>query len=435
MSGVEKRHFTVIGAGTVGVCTALWLMRDGHEVTLIDRQPPGSGCSFGNGALIQTGACVPIATPGVLRQVPRMLLDPDGPLVIRWQHLLSLAPYLWHFVGSARPSRVEKISIALQTVLDHAIESYRTLLEEADGLHLIRQSGELYVYERETSYRSARPWHELRRRRGVEVVDLSANEIRELEPALAPFFKRGVYLPNSVQTSNPYRLTVALAEQFVRRGGHLVQEEVRDVVGGEQGPTSIDTDSGSRPIDQIVLATGAHSKRWAAKLACWLPLDTERGYHIMLPQPGINLRTPVLSGDYRFGLVPLSDGIRLAGTAELAKVDAPPRFERAERLVSIARRMLPGLSDHGFTRWMGQRPSTPDSLPVICRSPRFPSVYLAFGHGHLGLTLGAVTGRLISDLAAGRPPIVPLAPYDIRRFGRFTAREIEINSFWPATGN
>ena len=410
------KHFTVLGAGTIGVCTAFSLLRDGNRVTMIDRLPPGNGCSFGNGGLIQTGACVPIATPGVLRQVPRMLLDPDGPLIIRWQHLLSLTPYLINFVLAARPARVEEISIALQAILNHAKDAYRMLLAEARASDLVRQSGELYVYERQGAYEGAKPWHDLRRKRGVEVVDLEPEELRQLEPALAPIFCKGVYLPDSQVTLSPYRVTNALAEAFVRNGGEVVQEEVHEIATDENGPTMLVIDSGKRKVDQLVIATGAFSKRWARQLACNMPLDTERGYHLMLPKPGIDLRVPLLSGDYRFGLVPMVDGVRIAGTAELATLNAPPRYARAERLLKIAERMLPGLCGEDRTRWMGHRPSTPDSLPVICRSPRFASVYLAFGHGHLGLTLGAITGRIIADLASGRTPPMPLAPYDIARF-------------------
>lgn len=415
MSATQK-HFTVLGAGTVGVCTALYLLRDGHRVTLIDRLPPGKGCSFGNAGLIQTGACVPIATPGVLRDVPRMLLDPDGPLIIHWQHLSSLLPYLLRFVMAARARRVEEISIALQSILSHAMEAYRVLLAEAGASDLVWQSGELYVYERQASYDRARSGHDLRRKRGVEVVDLDPEELRRLEPSLAPIFYRGVYLPNSVQTVNPYMVTVALSENFARSGGTFIQEEVREIAMGESGPTVLITDKGKHKVDQLVIATGAFSKRWARQLAGYVPLDTERGYHLMLPKPNINLRVPLLSGDYRFGLVPMVDGVRLAGTAELATLDAPPRYARAERLLKIAERMLPDLSGEARTQWMGHRPSTPDSLPIICQSPRFSSVYLAFGHGHLGLTLGAITGRIIADLASQRIPPVSLVPYDIQRF-------------------
>ncbi|MEA2934363.1 MAG: D-hydroxyproline dehydrogenase, partial [Variibacter sp.] len=179
----HRQHFTIIGAGIVGVCVALSLQRDGHSVTLVDRNPPGTGCSFGNGGLIQTGACVPIATPGVLWQVPKMLRDPDGPLIIRWRYLHSLLPYLFRFVGAARPENVERISIALQAILDHAAEAYRSLLAQAQSLHLISKAGELYVYETPESYAAATEWHDLRRRRGVEVVDLPPEELRQLEPA------------------------------------------------------------------------------------------------------------------------------------------------------------------------------------------------------------------------------------------------------------
>jgi D-amino-acid dehydrogenase len=411
-----RKHFTIIGAGAVGISTALWLQRDGHAVTLVDRNPPGTGASFGNGGLIQTGAVVPIATPGVLRQVPSMLMDPNGPLVIRWQYLPSLLPYLLRFVAAARPSRVEEISIALQAILQHAGEAYRNLLADANGLNLLTTTGELYVYETAASYTAAKTWHDLRRKRGVEVVDLPPEELRQLEPALAPIFHRGVYLPNSLKTATPFAVMTALAQNFVANGGEFVQTNVQDIVIENDAPVALTTDGGRRKLDQLVVATGAHSKRWTQQLGSYVPLDTERGYHLMLTDPGIELRVPFISGDYRFAVTPMTNGIRLAGTAELAAVDAPPNYDRAERLLKIAQRVLPGLDGRSRTRWMGQRPSTPDSLPVICRAPRYPSAYLAYGHGHLGLTLGAVTGRLIADMAAGRAPLVDMQPYDVQRF-------------------
>lgn len=413
---IVRKHFTIIGAGAVGISTALSLQRDGHAVTLIDRNPPGTGASFGNAGLIQTGASVPIATPGVLGQVPSMLMDPDGPLVIRWRYLPSLLPYLLRFVAAARPSRVEQISIALQAILDHAGEAYRSLLKDANALALLTSTGELYVYETPASFAAAKTWHDLRRKRGVEVVDLPPEELRQLEPALARIFHMGVLLPNSLKTATPFAVMTALAQNFVANGGEFVQTNVQDIVIENDVPAALTTDSGRRKIDQLVVAAGAHSKRWTQQLGSYVPLDTERGYHLMLTDPGIELRVPVISGDYRFGVTPMTDGIRLAGTAELAKVDAPPNYDRAERLLKLGQRILPGLDGRSRTRWMGQRPSTPDSLPVICRSPRHASAYLAFGHGHLGLTMGAITGRLIADMAAGRTPLVDMRPYDVQRF-------------------
>jgi D-amino-acid dehydrogenase len=413
--GGAARHFTVVGAGTVGVCCALALQRDGHRVTLIDRAPPARGCSYGNGGLIQTGSVVPIATPGVLRQVPRMLLDPDQPLVIRWQYLPRLMPYLLRFVAAARPARVDAISKALASVLALAGDAYRTLLASAGAQDMIRTSGELYVYESEAAYRSAREAHGIRRARGIRVEEIPPQELRQLEPALAPIFRYAVYLPDSLQTVDPYVMTAALARHFAASGGTILEETVHEIEIGPDGPSAVVTDKARHPVDGLVVALGAYSKDWAARLGSRVPLDTERGYHLMLPNPGVPLRVPVISGDHRFGMVPLMGGIRIAGTAELATLDAPPNYRRAERLLRLAQRILPGLDGAERVPWMGHRPSTPDSLPVIARSPNFRSVYFAFGHGHLGLTMGAATGRLVADLAAGREPPIDMRPFAVDR--------------------
>lgn len=409
---------TVIGAGTVGVCCALWLQRDGHRVTLIDRGGPGEGTSFGNAGLIQTGAVVPIATPGVLRQVPKMLMDPKGPLVIRWQYLPRIAPWLLRFIAAAHPDRVEAISIALAALLARAKDGYRPLIEAAAADDLVRPLGELYVYRRETSYQAHAPFHALRRRRGINVVDLGPDELRQVEPALGPGFVRGVLLPDSLGTANPYRLTNHLARHFVANGGTVKRETVTDIDVGPQGPRAIVTDAGRHPVERLVVAAGAWSKPFARRLGHPVPLETERGYHMMLPDPGVSLRVALLSGDHRFAITPMVDGVRLAGTAELAGLAAAPNYARAEMLVPMAQAIVPGLNVAGGVRWMGHRPSVPDSLPVIGRSSLHDRVLFAFGHGHLGLTLAGITGRLIAELAAGRAPSVDVAPYRIERFAR-----------------
>ena len=411
-----RRHFTVVGAGTVGVCCAFALLRDGHRVTLIDRDEPGRGCSFGNGGIIQIGASVPVATPGVLRQVPGMLLDPNGPLVIRWPHLPRLAPYLLRFIAAARPERVERISIAIAALLDRAIDAFRDLLGAAGALDGIASTGELYVYQSEAAYRAARDAHHMRRRRGVRVEELTADEVRQLVPAITPSVRRGVFLPDCLTAVNPFHLTTRLVDAFLRDGGVVLRETLRDIDITPDRRLTLLTDAGRREVDGLVLATGAWSKRWAAKLGARIPMDSERGYHVMLSDPGVDLRVPVLSGDYRFGITPMVDGIRLAGTAELASLDAPPNYRRAEMMIPLARTLLPDLRVESRDNWMGHRPSTPDSLPVIGRAPRFPEAYFAFGHGHLGLTLGPTTGKLIADLATGRPPPVDMALYAAERF-------------------
>ena len=414
--GPGRRHFTVVGAGTVGVCCAYALLRDGHRVTLIDRDEPGRRCSFGNGGIIQVGASVPVATPGVLRQVPGMLLDPDGPLVIRWSHLPRLVPYLVRFIAAARPERVERISIAIAALLDGAIDAFRDLLGAAGALDAIADTGELHVYQSEAAYRGARAAHDMRRRRGVWVEDLSADEVRQLVHSITHSVRRGVFLPDCLTATNPFHLTTRLVDAFLRDGGVVLRETLQDIEIASDRRLALLTDAGRHEVDRLVLATGAWSKRWAAKLGARIPMDSERGYHVMLSDPGVDLPVPVLSGDHRFGITPMVDGIRLAGTAELASLDAPPDYRRAEMMIPLAKALLPDLQVESRGNWMGHRPSTADSLPVIGRAPRFPEVFFAFGHGHLGLTLGPITAKLITELAAGRPPPVDTAPYGAERF-------------------
>lgn len=407
---------TVVGAGVIGLASALSLLRDGHKVTVLDRLPPGEGASSGNAGMIQVDSCVPIATPGVLRQVPAMLLDPEGPLVIRWRYLVRLAPWLARFAAASAPGRVEEISVALAALLDRAWDAWRPLAAAAGADGLFRPSGELYVYRGRRALEAARPAHAIRRRRGVRLEELGPAELRQLEPALAKDLAGGVFSPDCLSVADPLRLSRLFADEIRRQGGAILREEVRGVEMGPDGPAALVTGSGRRPVDRLVIAAGAFSKPLAAGLGVRLPLDTERGYHLMLPRPGVGLRVPLIVGDRRFGIVPMTEGVRLAGTAELAGLDAPPNYRRARMLGPMARKVVPELNVEGGAEWMGCRPSMPDSLPVIGAVPGCGKAVLAFGHGHLGLTMAAVTGALVADLVAGRGSAVDLAPYRPDRF-------------------
>jgi D-amino-acid dehydrogenase len=406
----------VIGAGIVGVCAALYLQRDGHRVTLLDRQGPGEGASRGNAAVIAAESCVPVATPGILWRVPGMLLDPLGPLAIRWIYLPRLAPWLWEFVKASAPRRVEEISIALRALLTQAVAAYVPLLESAGVDGMLRRTGWLGVYESERRFAAAQGDLALQRRRGVQMQILPADEIRQFEPTLAPIYKRAVYFPENAYVTDNFRLVQALAESFVRDGGVLLKEEVRDFAVGADGPTHAVTDGKRHAVDAVVIACGAWSKALAARLGHRPLLDTERGYHVMFADPGVRPRLPIYSGDYSFAATPLEHGLRLAGTVELGGLEAPPNAARAQILVERGRRMFPQLKEAGRSEWMGFRPSMPDSVPVIAASDRHRNAFFAFGHGHLGLTLGAVTGRVVADLVAGRDPGLEMRPYRIDRF-------------------
>ncbi|MEX2453627.1 MAG: FAD-binding oxidoreductase [Rhodospirillaceae bacterium] len=412
-----KRHFTVLGAGVVGLCCAISLRREGYPVTLIDRVEPGAGTSSGNAGLIQTDAVVPIATPGILSKVPRMLLDPTGPLVLRWRYLHRISPWLFRFVLAARPDSVERISVALASLLDRSDAAWQSMIESAGAADLWRQTGELHVFLQKESWLAARPAHELRRRRGSAMEDLTVDELRQLEPALSRDLYAGVFTPTANSITHPYHLSQRLAEQLRREGGEIVRENVQRIENGRDGkPPVLVTDAGQRRTDALVVSAGAFSKPFARATGVRLPLDTERGYHLWLPDPGVEMRRPIIAGDHKFGIVPMTGGLRLAGTAEFAGLRLPPYWRRADILGELAARFVPGLNFAGAERWMGYRPSMPDSLPVIGRAPGADEVYFAFGHGHLGLTMAAVTGSLVADLAAGRTPPVDLSPFRPDRF-------------------
>jgi len=413
---VRPRSIAVIGAGIVGVCTALYLQRDGHRVTLVDYREPGEGASKGNAAVIAAAACEPVAMPGILWRVPGMLMDPLGPLAIRWRHLPRLMPWLLRFLAASRPSRVEASSIALRALSLLSLDSYRILTEAAGLSDMIRDTGWLSVYRSRASFAEAEIELDLQRRRGVKLEIMEREQIRQREPSLAPMFERAVFYPEHSMTVDNFALVQRLARDFVARGGRLLCERVTDIELTDAGPRMLVTDRGRHETEGVVLAAGAWSRALARRLGHKVALETERGYHVMLPDPGVMPRLPIHIPDFGFVATPLAGGLRLAGTVELGGLAAPPDWRRARILLARGREVFPGLREDGLSHWMGFRPSVPDSVPVISDSPKLPNAYFAFGHGHLGLTYGAVTGRLIADLAAGRDPGLDMRPYRVERW-------------------
>jgi D-amino-acid dehydrogenase len=409
-------RIAVIGAGIVGVSCALHLQHDGHTVTLLDPRAPGTATSFGNAGAIVTGAVVPLSTPALLRDIPHILFNRNSAVRMRWRYLPRLTPWLIHFLLAARRARVEAIADALQPLVAVAYEAHRelTVLSGADSL--VRPVGWLKVYETEAAFDATRYDRDLMTAHGVRLEILNPDEIRQLEPSLARCYVKGVYEPVSSCVASPYQLVQAHAAHFQRLGGNIAQERVRGVIPQPPG-VRLDCELGFRDFDAVVIAAGAWSKQLARQIGDHVLLDTERGYHLNIePGDAGELRRPVVFSEHGFVLAPMLDGIRLTSGVELAGLDAPPDFARIRRLLPHARVALPGLSDRVTRQWMGYRPSTPDSLPVIGKSPHSNAVYYAFGHQHLGLTLGPITGRLIAALLANRQPEFDLSPYRIDRF-------------------
>jgi D-amino-acid dehydrogenase len=411
-----QQHIAVIGAGVVGLACAAQLMRRGVRVTLVDPAEPGSGCSYGNAGCLSRASIVPVGLPGLWKSVPGYLLDPAGPFRIDWRYSHRIAPWLWKLQAASNLARVNAIADALQPLLDPSIREWRTLADWAGVPDLIRQDGYAFVYESEQGFLKDTLGRELRKARGVRVEVLTGGEIREFDPALSPRLTHMTWLPEQGHVASPPRLSKALATRLAAGGAEFRRAAATGFEFRDGLVARILTSAGSLEVDGVVLAVGAHSRELAAKLQARVPLDTERGYHVMLPVAQHGPRVPVCSGEGKFFATPMEDGLRVAGTVELAGLHAPPNLARAQLLAAQAKRMLPDIDTTVQATWMGHRPSLPDSLPVLGRSHRIRNAYFAFGHGHVGLTAAAPSGSAIADLVCAVKPSIDLAPYRPERF-------------------
>jgi len=399
------RRVGIVGAGIIGLACACFLAEEGHQVTMLDRDPEGDKCSWGNAGGIAASEILPASVPGVLWRVPRWLADPLGPLALWPPHAVRMLPWLRHFLASGRRGRVEAIAGALAALNARVYDDLVPLLDAAGLNGALHRAGALTVYATEAGFRRDTAERTVKRRHGFACVELTGEEARGMEPALAPTIRRGVFEPAWSHVSDPKRIWAGLLALARARGAMVERRDVTDLPAECRG------------FDALVVASGAWSARLAATLGDRALLESERGYNTTLPAPGVSLSREVIFAEHKFVATPLEIGLRVGGAAEFAGLVRAPNHARSRALLALARRFLPGLCEQGSTAWMGHRPATPDSLPVIGPSPRRPSVFYAFGHGHLGLTQAATTGRLIAALVAGRTPAVDLAPFSIARFG------------------
>lgn len=402
----------MIGAGVVGASVALSLQRDGHNVTVIDRSGPAAGASFGNAGAIVNGSCAPTAMPGIVRDVLRMMLRPLPPLSIRAAYLPRILPWLLRFAAASRRSRVNQIATDLHALTATAVEAWRELSKGTSLDALLATGGWLKVYETEASFTATATARELLDAAGTPYELLAAGDIQDLEPHLAPIYRRAIWQSDGLRIVNPGRMVEEMVRLLAAGGGIFQLGDVSAVEPDADGASVRLTDGATLRADRVVVAAGAWSRPLAQALGDRIPLDTERGYHLMLPAgTEALLGRTVLNADHSFVLSPMETGLRMTSQVELAGVEAPPDYRRIRSLLPLAKRMLPAVDASEASVWMGCRPSLPDSLPVIGRCGRSPNVIYAFGHQHLGMTLGPVTGRLIADLVAGRSPRLDLSPY------------------------
>jgi D-amino-acid dehydrogenase len=413
----------VVGAGIVGLCTAYHLQKAGWQVQVIDRGEPGMGCSAGNAGSLSTGSVVPLGMPGILKQAPGMLLDSSGPLSIPPHYWLAAAPWLLRFIKASTPERVAGIATALKPLVAPSINCHQEIMADVGAPDLIQVAGQLHVYpDRKALAKDSGGWT-LRRQHGVRIEELGPDEIQRLEPQVGSHYKVGYFLPDQGMVVNPLRQAQAIAAWLAARGVTFTRDEVLDLQIEGQRATGVVCRQGLMQADHVVICAGAWSHILLSKLGYRVPLETQRGYHVTLADSGINLSRTVVAADRKIFAAPMEMGLRLAGTVEFGGLGRQATTRRAQLLLDYGKLIFPELkSTAKADTWMGHRPCLPDSLPVLGRAPAFEGLWLNFGHGHLGLTMSAVSGGLMARAMQELPVTADLTPYSIERFGPLGAR-------------
>ena len=405
----------VVGGGIVGSAAAVWLLAEGFDVTVLERDPEGRPASTGNAGIINLPEISPLARPGILASVPGWLMDPLGPLTVRARDIPALTPWLARFVFSARPSQVERATGALGFIMKTALTDHQELARRAGMPIYMRRNGAIYLYDTDADYRSAmREWRE-RARFGVDYQEITPAEAKSMVPALGGGFERALFTPDQWSVTSPLEVLLGMRKAVAARGRFLTATV--DTVWPDGDKVRVVTADGANlTFDRALIAGGVWSRDLVRKLGLSVLLEAERGYNTTYADPGFTIPIPLFFSAHGFVASPLNEGLRIGGAVELADVDAPPNFARAAAMRKKARRYLPDLPETGGKEWMGARPATPDSLAVIGAHPRYPRIAFAFGHGHLGLTLSAATARHVAGLIALRPRERNLEPFGIERF-------------------
>lgn len=399
----------ILGAGLVGSTAALTFARRGFKVTLLDREGPGSGASHGNAGGIVPSAS-PLAQPGLPFAVPKMLFDPLGPLTLKPGQAIRNLPWFLQFLRECSAKRAEENSIALYALTRDAAPAWKDLVRGTPAETLLRDVGWLKVYSSEEGFRDHAPERDFLKRRGAPLEILSQDELRQMEPNLAKFFVRAMWQPDGLFVRNPRRLCEIVADTARGLGAEILQQEAIDLSVQADGRVVVTTDQAIHHPDRVMICAGAYSRKFARQLGAAPMLVAERGYHAMFDIPEKGLNRPAFWVENSMVLCPMEHGMRLTTQSEFTDADAPPDYRRLERLVAEAGRMLPGLDTTIRDRWMGRRPSTPDSLPYLGPSPVTDRAYFNFGHNHLGLTLSAISAlRAADDWTGGNGT----APFDL----------------------
>ncbi|NNE89376.1 MAG: FAD-dependent oxidoreductase [Silicimonas sp.] len=417
MSQIEaKRTVAIIGAGIVGVSTAIWCLRDGHDVILIDKKGPAEGTSFGNGGVLASCAVVPVTVPGLLKKAPQMLFDPNQPLFMKWSYLPKLAPWLIKYMRTANADAVHKRAAALTPIIGDSLADHQALAAGTGAEKWIRPSDYLYVYRDRPHFDSDAFGWNVRAQNGFTWETLEGKAFTDFDPCFHPKFGFATKMENHGRIADPGQYVKDLASYATLQGAKLLIGDVSDIVRANGAVTGVRVGGETVACDAAVVATGAWSGPLAKKLGLNVPLESERGYHLELWEPSVMPRAPVMIAEGKFVATPMDGRLRLAGVVEFGGLDAPRSRAPFALLERNIRDAIPGLTWKETREWMGHRPSISDSIPLIGEAPGLKGAYLGFGHDHVGLTGGPKTGRLLAQLISKRNPNIDLAPYSPARF-------------------
>lgn len=410
------QQVVVVGAGIVGVSTGIWLRRAGADVTIVDRLGPGQGTSHGNAGVLASVAMVPVTAPGLIRKAPGYLLDPNVPLYLRWQYIPKIAPWLIRYLSNANDANTRRISHALAPIVTDSVLQHQSLVAELGLEHWVTESDYCFAYRDRTAFEAEQYTWGLRRDAGFEPRLIEGPDVQDYEPNISPDIKLIAALKDHGFIRDPGGYVRALAEAFKGMGGEIRVADVRDfdLSGGKA--CAVETTDGSIECDDIVLATGVWSKPLMQKLGISVPLESERGYHVVYENATGGPSRPTMVAAGKFVATPMAQGVRCAGVVELGGLDAGPSKAPLALLRKQARATFPNMDASSEIEWLGHRPAPSDSLPLIGQigSSR---VFTAFGHHHIGLTGGPKTGRLVAGLVTGQPMNTDLTAYAPQRFG------------------
>ena len=410
---LNKLKIGIIGAGIQGVCNALFLQKKGFEVTLFDRNEPGNSATYGNAGHFSPYASVPLNRPDILADVPAMLLSSKGPLALKWNYVPKMIPWFLKFIINCTNKKMLHTAKNMHQILDLALPAFDELFDEVDISGLVENKGIMYFWN-DQNLKSRELEIRIRNELGVKQQLLSPKEIHDLEPNIKPVYHGGVYYDYARHARDPKKILIKLFNNFTIKGGKFIKLNIKELNFDEQKPV-LRSESQRFIFDKLVIACGAFSKNLTDKLHEKIPLDTERGYHVHFKDYDHLISRPVIYSNRAFGMTPMEQGLRVVGTVEFGGLKNPLSKSRIKNLINNAKELLDGLPEHK-DEWLGFRPSLPDFLPVIGPSKNYKNVFYSFGHHHLGWTLGAISGKIISNMIANENTNLDLKPYSSLRF-------------------